>query len=61
MDHRDKPAQWAVGVALPQQRIYLQHRVGGIPRIDARAVIDDSLEDGQGAEPHVTMLVDAGP
>src|SRR5437879_6137849 len=56
----DRDEQWSVGVALPQQRIDLQHRVGGIPRIDAGAVVDDSLEDGQGSEPHVTMLVDAG-
>ncbi len=57
----DRDEQWTVGVALPQQRIDLQHRVGGIARIDTRAVIDDSLEDRQRSEPHATMLVDAAP
>jgi hypothetical protein len=35
--------------------------VGRIARVDARAVVDDSLEDRQRAEPHATMLADADP
>ncbi len=57
----DRDEQWTIGVALPQEGVDLQHRVGGIAWIDARAVIDDSLEDRQRPEPHATMLVDADP
>ena len=56
----DRDEQWAVGVALAQQCVHLQHRMDGITGVDARAVIDDSLEDRQCPEPHATMLADAG-
>ena len=55
----DRDEQWAVRVALAQQRVDLQHRMGRITGVDARAVIDDPLEDRQCPEPHATMLADA--
>ena len=56
----DRDEQWAVGVALAQQCVHLQHRMDRITGVDARAVIDDPLEDRQCSEPHATMLADAG-
>ena len=60
LEFGDRDEQWAVGVALAQQGVDLQYRMGGITRVDARAVIDDPLEDRQRPEPHATMLADAG-
>jgi hypothetical protein len=57
----DRDEQWTVGVALPQHRVDLEHRMGRIAWVDARALIDDSLEDRQRSEPHATMLADAEP
>ena len=57
----DRDEQRTVGVALAQDRVDLEHRVGRIARVDARAVIDDSLEDRQRPQPHATMLTDADP
>jgi hypothetical protein len=60
LEFGDRDEQWAVGVALAQQGVDLQYRMGGITRVDARAVIDDPLEDRRCPEPHATMLADAG-
>jgi hypothetical protein len=55
----DRNEQWSVGVTLSEDGIDLEHRVHRIGRVDARAVVDDSLEDRQRPEPHATMLADA--
>lgn len=52
----DGNEQRAVGVAVAQQRVDFEYRMGGIARIDARAVIDDSLEDRKCSQSHPTML-----
>ena len=57
----DRDEQRAVGVAFAQQRVDLEHRMGRIARVDARAVVDDPLEDRQRPQPHATMLADADP
>jgi hypothetical protein len=54
----DRDQQWSVGVAVSQHRVDLEDRVRRIPRVDARAVVDDPLEDRQRPEPHETMLAD---
>ncbi len=55
----DRDEQWSVGVTLSEHGVDLEHRVHRIGRVDARAVVDDSLEDRQCTEPHATMLADA--
>ena len=55
----DRDEQRPVGVALAQQRVDLEYRMGGVARVDARAVVDDPLEDRQRPESHATMLADA--
>lgn len=46
----------AVGIPGADERIDLEYGSARISRIDARAVVDDSLEDRQGPDPHATML-----
>ena len=55
----DRDEQRAVGVSFAEQRVDFEHRVRGIAGVDAGAVIDDPLEDGQRAHSHATMLVDS--
>lgn len=56
LDVRDRDEQRTVGIAVTQERVDLEHRVGGIARVEADAVVDDSFEDGEGADPHAGML-----
>ena len=43
----DGDEQGAVGITLPDHGVHLEHRTGRIPGVDARAVVDDPLEDRQ--------------
>jgi len=45
-----------VGIPGAQERIDFEDGPTRIARIDARAVVDDSLEDRQRPDPHATML-----
>lgn len=49
----DGQQQWsAVGIAVAQERFDLEARPGRIRSVDDTAVVDDMLEDRQGADPH---------
>lgn len=52
----DRDQEGSVGVAGAEERVDLEYGATGFPRIDARAVVDDPLEDRQGPDPHATML-----
>lgn len=54
--HSDQ--QWAVGVTRPNNRVDLEHRASGFAFVDTNAVIDDSFEDRERANPHGRMLTD---
>jgi hypothetical protein len=54
----DRDEQGPVRVAGPEDRVDLEHRVRGIARVDAGAVVDDPLEHRQRPQPHATMLAD---
>ena len=54
----DRDEQRAVGVAVTEYRVDLEDRMSRVRGVDACAVVDDALEDGQSTEPHATMLAD---
>ncbi len=61
LDVGDGNEQGPVRVAFPHHGVDLEHGMRGIPRVEADAVIDDSLEDRQRAHSHATMLAPCGP
>ena len=52
----DGDEERSVGIAGTEEGIDLEHRATGIAGVDARAVVDDPLEDRQRPDPHATML-----
>jgi len=56
----DGHQQRSVGISFAQDRVDLENGMGGVVRIDARAVVHDPFEHRQGAQSHSTMLAHAG-
>ena len=57
----DRDEQRAVGVTFSQYCVDLEYRMSRVAGVDARAVVDDPLEDRQCPQPHATMLADVDP
>jgi hypothetical protein len=56
LEIRDRDEQRAVGIAGAQEGVDFEHGACRIARVDADAVVHNSFEHGQGADPHATMF-----